>query len=672
MSTQPEWFRTHIRQVHMDFHMPEFPIEAIRNFNAEEFVGHLLHGKVNMIALFAKCHFGNSFYNTKVGHKHSGLENDFLREAAEECRKHGIKTIAYYSLCCDLRAYQTCPHWAATDAQGKPLPVTGPWGRVCINTPYREELALPQLEEIAADYPVDGFFIDIPFVPQCFCKYCRTKFQLMYGRELSEDLPRVERTAFIQNSCGRFLKELRAIANRHNPELKIVTNASCRHNSARTFSEQSDYGVWESQPHNNYLSHSFAARSVRTLDMPVQVMSVRFYQGWGDLTLKPAAQMTTEFAAMIGNGGVASSGDQVNVDGTLQTPVYDMFRGAFGFVEEREKLLFGAVSVPDTAVLAPVPRPDYPPEHVAGEAMLGAHKALVESHVQFDILSSLDLDRLGSYRFVVLTEPCDFGPDVFPALREWVAGGGTLVAVGDSVLGNRADVHLADVFGLEYLEPSVFSVSHFRPRPELRGETDDLPLQCRGRSYKVIPTTATVLADYIYPLIETSQTYAFRNVQCPPPSAKASPYPFTTVNTYGNGRAVYVAGSIFRIYWQTNHHWLRQFVEALWNHLDPNPLYRVDIPGVVETNLMTAASGDRLLNLIHYQVGHQGSAGAIPSVEKVHPLRDVACQVKAAGVQRVVLEPEGTRLAFEERDGYACFSVPCIKYLAIVRVVAAG
>lgn len=30
---------------------------------------------------------GNSFYNTKAGHKHSGLEQDFPMEAASECRE---------------------------------------------------------------------------------------------------------------------------------------------------------------------------------------------------------------------------------------------------------------------------------------------------------------------------------------------------------------------------------------------------------------------------------------------------------------------------------------------------------------------------------------------------------------------------------------------------------
>jgi hypothetical protein len=46
-------FFEHMRQVHMDFHMPEFPAEAITSFNAKEFVDHLERGNVTMVALFS-------------------------------------------------------------------------------------------------------------------------------------------------------------------------------------------------------------------------------------------------------------------------------------------------------------------------------------------------------------------------------------------------------------------------------------------------------------------------------------------------------------------------------------------------------------------------------------------------------------------------------------------
>jgi hypothetical protein len=302
--------------------------------------------------------------------------------------------------------------------------------------------------------------------------------------------------------------------------------------------------------------------------------------------------------------------------------------------------------------------------------LLGAHKAMLESQVQFDILNSLDLHRLDDYGTVVLTEPYDFAPEVMPRLRSWVEEGGTLVAVGNSLVEN-GQFHLADVFGVDWIEPCVFSVSHFRPRAEVRGQTSDLPLQMRGRSQKVVPTEARVLADLIYPEIESVPERAFRNQNCAPPSAAPSGYPFATVNSHGKGRAVYIAGSIFEVYRNTNHHWLRQFIDGVFGYLSPTPLYRIEAPPIVEANLMRHRSGDLLLNLIHYQVGHQASKDAIPAIERVHPLRDITCRVKAAGVRSVVMEPTGASVPFEMDGQSVVFTVPELKYLAIARIATA-
>lgn len=152
MLNKNDIFYKHMRQVHMDFHMPEFPVDAIGSFDPREFVATLVKGKINMVALFAKCHFGNSFYNTRVGHKHAGLKHDFLMESATECAKHDIFTYAYYSLCTDVRAYREHENWRYVDARGSHSGVKGPWARLCPNTPYKEELVLPQLEEIVRDH----------------------------------------------------------------------------------------------------------------------------------------------------------------------------------------------------------------------------------------------------------------------------------------------------------------------------------------------------------------------------------------------------------------------------------------------------------------------------------------------------------------------------------------
>jgi len=668
------WFLDHVRQVHMDFHMPEFPAEAIKRFNAKEFVAHLVRGKVNMVALFAKCHFGNSFYNTRVGHKHAGLEQDFLMEAAGECQRHGIRTLAYYSLCWDKRAWDENPDWRLRDSQGNTFGADRAWGILCMNTPYREELCLPQIEEIARDYPVDGFFLDIPFSMssegQCRCKYCQAKFEAAYGVKLTAETPRDLCERFRVGTVASWLREVRLICDRHNPELILVPNGLHGLRHSREALLLQDVAVWESQPQpGDYLTHSYAVRTVRTLPRPAQVMTVRFYQGWGDLTMKPVAQLTTEFAAIMANGGVTNAGDQVNVDGTLQAPVYDLFAEAFGFVEEREKLLRGAKSATHAALLLPEPDPGLPMCYYAPEdwaAWRGAHKALVESHIQFDILMTGDIERLGDYEVVILPEPAGYSDDVIERLRMWTASGGTLMAVGGALV-RKNRMALEDVLGVQYVEPSPFTLSHYVLRPEVRGAAADMPLQLRGRTFKVTPTTAERLADLHYPQAQWQPPVkAFRSPYSPA-SRGASPYPLITVNAFVEGRGVYVAGSLFEVYWRTNHHWLRQTLAGLYDYLVPDPPFRVDAAQNMEANLMEKG-GDLLLNLVHYQLGHQGGKTAIAAIERVDPIGDVCCAVKAPSGSIVVVEPEGREIAAAEKDGFVEFTVPSVRYMATARV----
>ena len=83
---------------------------------------------------------------------------------------------------------------------------------------------------------------------------------------------------------------------------------------------------------------------------------------------------------------------------------------------------------------------------------------------------------------------------------------------------------------------------------------------------------------------------------------------------------------------------------------------------------MQTSGGDLLLNLVHYQVGHQGDREAIPSIEKVYPFHDALCRVRTPEPRRVVLEPHGEELSFTYTEGYATFTVPRTQYMSIVRI----
>jgi len=680
-----DWFRDCFRQVHMDFHAPEFPATAIKNFNARQFVDHLEHGKINLVALFAKDHFGNAFYNTRVGHKHRGLEADFLQETTTECRRRGIRTLAYYSLCVDKHAYDENPDWRFVDEHGQTH--AGNFGSVCMNTPYKDELALPQLAEIV-HYPIDGLFIDIPMpwgVPDyfCTCKFCRNRWREEFGIEITPALPPLERMRLNMRIIESYLLQMRDFLQRTRPELVLCVNQVGTASVSQKIKEQVEIGVWESQPHpGDYLGHSFSCRVGRNDCVDTQVMTVRFYEGWGDMSLKPTPQLTTELAAIIGNGMVPNVGDQVNMDGTLQSAVYDTFRTAFGFVEQHEAVLKPAESIRHTAVLLPVPDPALPcitgamltgkADHWKGTVRpwRGVHKMLVESHIQTDLIYSVLVDDLSPFPLIILPEPGTYQPGMNDRLREYVKNGGILLAVGNSILQNGR-CELEDVFGIRYVEPLSFSVAHFTPSPEVRGEAADLPLQVRGPVYKMLRKSAQEFAALWFPMGETQPPVKGFRHPCPPAAPARSPFPFATINHFGQGQAIYVAASIFDIYWQTNHHWLRQFMETLIRYVDPNQPVQVAASGKIEVNLMRSGA-DLLLNLIHYSLGHQGGQSAIAGIERVDPVHSIRCEVKCSQVENVVLEPGQKPIEYNFENGICRFEVPELEYLAVVRLCGAG
>jgi len=48
------WFRFRFRKVLIDFHTPEFAVEAVKNFNAKKWVEVLKKANVNTVVFFAQ------------------------------------------------------------------------------------------------------------------------------------------------------------------------------------------------------------------------------------------------------------------------------------------------------------------------------------------------------------------------------------------------------------------------------------------------------------------------------------------------------------------------------------------------------------------------------------------------------------------------------------------
>jgi hypothetical protein len=663
------WLHTNWRQVHLDGHMPEFPENVMANFDAKKLVSRFARAHVNYISICAKGAFGNSFYFTDAGHRHKALKRDFLMETALECRKHNIRTSAYYSLCQDEYIWQNYRQWQNIDADGNPRREE-PFGVVCLNSGYGEERVLPQLEEIIEGYPVDALFLDIPFSPKsiCFCEKCKAAYKNETGRKLTMSESKDDLTAFKQRITCKLLRKVHALIEKSAPEMKIIVNQSWKPVHSLEFSELSDCGVWEIHPHSaGFFMHSRAARYSRALKIPLQPITARFSGNWGDSTLKPTAQLLWESSVMLANGSGICIGDQINIDGTLHEPAWNALEETFSFIKEREPVLEGAESVKYCAILIPhknrkKPVPAYPP---LMPSVSGAHKMLIESHIQHDILGTWQIDSYNDYKVLILPEPGYYPPEVFDALELFVANGGILIAEGESLYA-EGNQKMKDVFGIEIKGESPFSIGYFKPEGRIEDAFTDLMLQVRTNTYDVKPSAAETLADLYYPVSETAPGRKFRS-DFGFPRNDASGYSFATVNKYKQGKAVYLGTNIFRLYWNTNHHWLRQFVAAVFGMLDPFPLFQIKAGSVIEANLMRK-DDNMILNLVQYQIRLAGDPGAPGLIEDIYPLRDIECRVRADKVKSIVMEPESVPLDFRQKGTYVSFTVPYLKYINIIKI----
>jgi alpha-L-fucosidase len=76
-----EWLHHTARMFHVDFHTPAH-LKVAENFDAEAFGDAVAEMGAQAVVLFTKCHYGLSYYNTRVGKRHPGLDFDLFAATA--------------------------------------------------------------------------------------------------------------------------------------------------------------------------------------------------------------------------------------------------------------------------------------------------------------------------------------------------------------------------------------------------------------------------------------------------------------------------------------------------------------------------------------------------------------------------------------------------------------
>lgn len=676
-----------LRRVHLDFHTPEFPPGALARFDAPGLVETLKRAKVQVANFFAKCHYGNSYYFTEVGHRHAALRTDMLGDFIEAAHEQDIAVGVYYSLWVDDRACRENPDWEIRQADGSPA--RGGFRRPCASTPYTEELVIPQVREILRNYDADALWFDFAMPGYCACQYCRRAFEQETGMLVpaSPRDPQWPQYARWRRQQGvDFLRRVRRMADQMKPGTHVTGNWVFTSVQPQAVPLDSVTYTTCDPPTTqlNQVNFSFEGRYQGRTGLPFELITTRFHEGWGDWTVKPVEALKPEMATILATGGTCNIGDQIYPDGTVEPAVYSGIGEVFAFVEEREEACAGTQSVPCMALLNSAtslylerdPGGHY---DAAMENVRGAHLALSQSGLHFDILSEDGLlSDLGEYQALVVPDQAALRKETLDAISRFVSRGGALVATHRFCLRREdgspnSELGLSEILGVQYRGMSPYSNCYVAcdDRNLLEG-LPAMPILVKGGSVFAAQVTARPLARLVHPITENAPDRFISHRQAPP--GADSGFPAITYEEYGNGKAFYVAADIFRAFWRTNDPRLRRLAANLLNLAIDKRRLSVDAPPSVEVFLRrrggstSLTTGDELfLHLVNCH--EEKRIAGFPTLEHMPTVSNLHVRLSPGKrAENVSLFPGGEHLPFTQRGGVISFTIPEVRIHQIVRI----
>lgn len=536
-----------LMRVHISWLTPAW-IKNRDRFDAKVWVDSFRGAGIENVLFYSKFHDGYCTWPSK--YRETAPERDFVGEITKEATKSGLGVSLYHSVGPDRWSAEEHPEWACLDQEGNIAfdtiaEVNFPYG--CPNSGYRE-LLLGQIKELVENYDITGFWLDVFTFPMgrgsksrgCFCKSCRSAYvKWSGGRTLWEAAGTVEHEAF-QRDCLRDLYgEIKEIANGDGVRRPVSFNDSGglwifgpdEYPTYRELDCLVDYlsieGFGASDPRNI----SFNLRLARSDGKPFESIST-ISDNSISWTPRNTDLIILEGATITSHGGTYMAAFDPTPDGHIFGYQIEQVAQAKAYLQEREGFLTDTEPVYDVAVWG----------HKKGSMPLergfsGWGTALLERHSLFGFLyPDSELER---YPLVIVdgTYPMDKGER--ERFVDYVEGGGNLI-VEYSGGGFGSDDRFEEMLGVKFLGESGYDVHYLNSfEDSISAELPDYPILVDGPAYRIVPTTAKVLATYQYPHAPFSRSRSvFRSLN--PPTLEDSRDAAITVNEYGKGRVVYL------------------------------------------------------------------------------------------------------------------------------------
>lgn len=653
------------RQIHMDFHTGEHIPEVGQDFDAKQFTDALKRAHVNSVTIFATCHHGWAYYDTKVGQRHPSLKFDLLRAQFDALKSAGIKAPIYLTGAWNELAAREHPEWRVQTEDGKFLYAGGNlgstevvrWALLDFSTGYMDQLEA-QIREVAELFPdADGIFHDICHqYPSCSPAALKQMEKL--GLDWTNAADRLKHAAQVKQT---YLERTTAASKSSNPDMRVFHNhgnltlgdPSILNFDTHLEIESLPTGGW------GYDHFPIGAKYAESTGADFLGMTGKFHTTWGEFgAFKHPDALRYECGFMLAHGAKCSIGDHLHPSARITESTYDVIGPAYAEVEAKEPWCVDTRNVADIALISvrAINTPDLPtwdPASVNNAADEGASRLLLEEHHLFDVHDA-DAD-LSGYKLVIVPDEARIGPALRDKLAAYVAAGGSLLLTGASGLDAETHAPLFDIGGT-VSGPSPFKsdYAHYADAVSPHFTRDPLYLYESGMRLSV--TDGESLGVTHDPYFDRDRKH-FNGHMNTPYDTKASGF----AAGVRKGRIAYLPHPLFGIYYKHGAVTHRQVLGRTIDLLLGSRRVATSLPSGGRVTLRNQPGQSReILHLLYATPQLRGSFRGSP-IEIIQDLPELHGTSVALRTDRpvasVTLEPEGRKVLFAEEAGVVRFTV---------------
>ena len=660
--------KTYLCKCHPDFHIPEDAIVG-EDFDGFDYARKAKAAGVDSLVFFGKCHYGFSYYPTKVGTVHPGLKKDMLAEFVKGCRHEGLGTTCYYSVFLDTAAMKKHPEWILYDEPDQaswPLVRERKYIPVCVNSDYLDQQLIPQTLEIINQYDVDEMFYDTmtDFIP-CYCDNCQKRFGKPIPQS-EDDANWNEYVNWYYQQYREFYAKILKTIHDVNPDVSVVVNWEW---SARLPNQPLPYvkrlvgDLFTGGTVASFYSHYWTGTG-----LPFDYMCGRFLHHLRDWSSNTPETLKNVAAATIANCGGFYLIDRQLPNGPMEDRAYKVTKEVFDFVNARRPILEHTAHVPETVVL-------YPFEHVVGakleifpdkkerENRIRQFKSIANvmmtNAIHYTAMNSETLvENIGKYQLLVLPELEYLSTQTKEVIRNFVSNGGKLLII-DSGNSSQVNPDLLAMAGvsIEGVEPLDYSY--------IENEEDQVsdPILIRGHFTRVKPLSdATTLARLIAPLRMGKGGSEFGHGFAPPTQSEG--FSAVTLRKLSQGEVVYVAGPILTSHFEYFNPNIEKLLVRLYRVLMPEPIAIAQSPAQIEMTVVRK-NNDLILHFVNHSGKEMLAGGYCPVTEYIPEIRDIRVSVKSTTAQRTIRQiPENCEVRPVFSDNYLSFNLASLHIMS--------